>query len=75
MMMAPPPPPQVVTAPFQAAWERNLHNSAHRHPVFFTARLRKPLSELVPAAHLSPVAHGYAYQEAQRGSEGAVPKL
>lgn len=69
------PPPQIIVTPLQAVWERNLHNASHRHPVFFTERLRRPLSGMAPAAQYSPVAHGYAYQDAQRRGEGAGSKL
>ncbi|KAI4870109.1 hypothetical protein F4820DRAFT_321568 [Hypoxylon rubiginosum] len=44
------------------------------HPVFFTERLRR--SPLVPGAPgvTSPVAHGYAYQEAKRTGK-AIPSM
>lgn len=61
-------PPQLV-APFQAAWERHAHDSAHRHPVFFTERLTRPPPAFgigqAPSLAMSPVAQGYVYQEGQ----------
>ncbi|KAK7704597.1 hypothetical protein SLS64_008361 [Diaporthe eres] len=65
-------PPQLV-APFQAAWERHAHHqahdSAHRHPVFFTERLMRPPPAFgigqAPSLAMSPVAQGYVYQEGQ----------
>ncbi|KAH8764179.1 hypothetical protein F5883DRAFT_107197 [Diaporthe sp. PMI_573] len=61
-------PPQLI-APFQAAWERHAHDSANRHPVFFTERLMRipPAFGGTPAPGLamSPVAQGYVYQEGQ----------
>lgn len=64
-------PPQLI-APFQAAWERHAHqahDSAHRHPVFFTERLMRPPpmfgGALAPSVTMSPVAQGYVYQEGQ----------
>ncbi|KAG6365920.1 hypothetical protein INS49_000096 [Diaporthe citri] len=57
-------PPQLV-APFQAAWERHAqqaHDSAHRHPVFFTERLMRPPPAFgigqAPSLAMSPVAQG-----------------
>ncbi|KAJ0117937.1 hypothetical protein N8I77_000417 [Diaporthe amygdali] len=68
----PPLIPQQLIAPFQAAWERHAHqahNSAHRHPVFFTERLMRPPPTLggppAPSLTMSPVAQGYVYQEGQ----------
>ncbi|POS76176.1 hypothetical protein DHEL01_v205426 [Diaporthe helianthi] len=72
----PPPgnlPPQLI-APFQAAWERHAqqvvhHDSANRHPVFFTERLMRPPpppafgGTPAPVLAISPVAQGYVYQE------------
>lgn len=66
-------PPQLI-APFQAAWERHAHHqahdSAHRHPVFFTERLMRPPPAAfgigqAPSLAMSPVAQGYVYQEGQ----------
>lgn len=71
----PPPPPPIppqLIAPFQAAWERHAHqahDSAHRHPVFFTERLTRPPPAFgigqSPSLAMSPVAQGYVYQEGQ----------
>lgn len=67
----PPIPPQLI-APFQAAWERHahqVHDSAHRHPVFFTERLMRPPPAFgigqAPSLAMSPVAQGYVYSEGQ----------
>jgi len=64
-------PPQLI-APFQAAWERHaqqVHDSAYRHPVFFTERLMRPPPGFggtpAPGLAISPVAQGYVYQEGQ----------
>ncbi|KAG8168224.1 hypothetical protein KVR01_003913 [Diaporthe batatas] len=74
----PPPPPGNIppnlVAPFQAAWERHAqraahHDSASRHPVFFTERLMRPPPAFggtpAPVLAMSPVAQGYVYQEGQ----------
>ncbi|UQC89900.1 uncharacterized protein CLUP02_15431 [Colletotrichum lupini] len=54
------------------------HNSSIRHPVFFTEKLRRPPVTLAPGMGLSPVAHGYVYQDGRRrlAAEGnSAPKL
>ncbi|KAK0377198.1 hypothetical protein CLIM01_05452 [Colletotrichum limetticola] len=54
------------------------HNSSIRHPVFFTEKLRRPPVTLAPGMGLSPVAHGYVYQDGRRRltAEGnSAPKL
>ncbi|KAL0776190.1 hypothetical protein CaCOL14_007477 [Colletotrichum acutatum] len=78
--------------PLQSAWERHhvataetamvqqqqQHNSSIRHPVFFTEKLRRPPLTLAPGMGLSPVAHGYVYQDGRRrtAAEGnSAPKL
>jgi len=66
--------------PCQALWggptQRQQHNSSHCHPVFFTDKLRRPPFSLLPGLQSSPVAHGYVYQDAPRGSEKvAGPRL
>ncbi|KAI1142381.1 hypothetical protein F5Y05DRAFT_224611 [Hypoxylon sp. FL0543] len=53
---------------------------AHRdasslHPVFFTERLRRTPFILDTVGVTSPVAHGYAYQEVQRGAVGTIPAM
>jgi len=55
-----PNPPLPAATP---AW-----SASHCHPVFFTDKLRKQpaLLSSASAAQGSPVAHGYAYQDAQR---------
>ncbi|KAH8889814.1 NAD(P)-binding protein [Thozetella sp. PMI_491] len=59
------------------SWERsNLHNASHRHPVFFTEKLRRPPFAIASGAQSSPVAQGYIYQESQRRTDsGTGPKL
>lgn len=60
-----------------------LHNASHRHPVFFTTKLRRPAFALQqtsspssPSPRLSPVAHGYLYRDARRPDEKAAgPRL
>lgn len=75
-MMPPPPRPLQLLA----AWERQAeaaaqHNASVRHPVFFTERLRRPPLVLSPGMGLSPVAHGYVYQDGRRADGAVVPKL
>ncbi|OHE93320.1 hypothetical protein CORC01_11388 [Colletotrichum orchidophilum] len=76
----------------QSAWERHAaanetamaqqyqqqqHNSSIRHPVFFTEKLRRPPLTLAPGMGLSPVAHGYVYQDGRRrlADGNSAPKL
>lgn len=73
-------PPQQRALQLQAAWERQAeaaqHNSSIRHPVFFTEKLRRPPLVLGPGVvGLSPVAHGYAYQDGRRADGISAPKL
>ncbi|KAL1874557.1 hypothetical protein Daus18300_003576 [Diaporthe australafricana] len=63
----PPPPGNILPG---GAWERHAHqahDSAHRHPVFFTERLMRPPPMFggapAPSVTMSPVAQGYVYQE------------
>ncbi len=64
-------------APFQSAWDRSLaHDASHRHPVFFTEKLRRPPFAVASAPQSSPIAHGYVYQESTRANDkGAGPRL
>ncbi|KAK2730338.1 short-chain dehydrogenase/reductase family oxidoreductase [Colletotrichum kahawae] len=67
----PPPPPLLHLQPAAA----QQHNASIRHPVFFTEKLRRPPLVLSPGMGMSPVAHGYVYQDG-RGADGtAGPKL
>ncbi|KAJ3944579.1 uncharacterized protein N0V96_006117 [Colletotrichum fioriniae] len=62
----------------QQQQQQQQHNSSIRHPVFFTERLRRPPVTLAPGMGLSPVAHGYVYQDGRRrlAAEGnSAPKL
>ncbi|KAH6635382.1 hypothetical protein B0J18DRAFT_418646 [Chaetomium sp. MPI-SDFR-AT-0129] len=43
------------------------HSPSHLHPVFFTDKLRRPPFHIVAGPHTSPIAHGYVYQDGQRG--------
>lgn len=55
-----------------------MHDSAVRHPVFFTPRLMPAPEQHAarpPGVVLSPVAHGYVYQNGQRRVGNGVPKL
>lgn len=81
-----PPPPaaaaaagaQGFTVPCQAVWDRQVPSldTSHCHPVFFTDKLRRPPFRVSSAPQSSPVAHGYVYQDAPRGSQtGAGPRL
>ncbi|SPQ23621.1 5ee5b3de-d133-4881-9226-50984bff219f [Thermothielavioides terrestris] len=74
------------TVPCQAVWARqppplpsSPRSSSHCHPVFFTDKLRRQPPFRVsanPHPHASPVAHGYVYQDAPRGSaKSAGPRL
>ncbi|KAI1409597.1 hypothetical protein F5Y13DRAFT_169621 [Hypoxylon sp. FL1857] len=50
-------------------------DASNLHPVFFTERLRRSPFILDAVGVTSPVAHGYAYQEVQRGVNGTVPAM
>ncbi|WQF80523.1 hypothetical protein CDEST_05537 [Colletotrichum destructivum] len=73
------PPPQMRAPQLQTAWERHAgtgqHNSSVRHPVFFTEKLRRPPPSLGPGVGMSPVAHGYVYQDGRRADVASTPKL
>ncbi|KAK6220203.1 short-chain dehydrogenase/reductase family oxidoreductase [Colletotrichum tabaci] len=75
----PAPPPQMRAPQLQTAWERHAgtgqHNSSVRHPVFFTEKLRRPPPSLGPGMGMSPVAHGYVYQDGRRADVASTPKL
>jgi hypothetical protein len=61
--------PAVRLAPYQVP-VAHLHNTSHRHPVFFTDKLRKAPPFAVSMAPVSsPVAHGYVHPESQRTAE------
>ncbi|KAK1965539.1 hypothetical protein LY78DRAFT_693347 [Colletotrichum sublineola] len=66
-------------APLQAAWERHIetvqHNASTRHPVFFTGKLRRLPSSLGLGVGMSPVAHGYVYQDGRRADSTSASKL
>ncbi|KAK1593895.1 uncharacterized protein LY79DRAFT_173422 [Colletotrichum navitas] len=70
---------QTRTPQLQATWERYAetvqHNASTRHPVFFTGKLRRPPSSLGPGTGMSPVAHGYVYQDGRRADGNSAPKL
>ncbi|KAF9881578.1 hypothetical protein CkaCkLH20_00724 [Colletotrichum karsti] len=68
------PPPSRPLQPL-AAWEQHAHNASVRHPVFFTEKLRRPPLILSPGMGLSPVAHGYVYQDGRRADGSSAPKL
>ncbi|KAK4134355.1 NAD(P)-binding protein [Trichocladium antarcticum] len=44
-------------------------NASQIHPVFFTDKLRRPPFAVASAPHSNPIAQGYVYQDAPRGSE------
>ncbi|KAL7972264.1 hypothetical protein HDV63DRAFT_283178 [Trichoderma sp. SZMC 28014] len=73
------PQPAPTAAQLQAIWSKHAspaHNASTTHPVFFTARLRKPSHPApapVPATVFNPVAQGYVYHEARSGEN--APKL
>ncbi|KXX76109.1 hypothetical protein MMYC01_207243 [Madurella mycetomatis] len=72
------PAPQELIVPCQAIWTRQhpVRDSSHCHPVFFTDKLRRPPFTVLSGPQSSPVAHGYAYQDAPRGVEkSAGPRL
>ncbi|KAL8400004.1 hypothetical protein RB594_000421 [Gaeumannomyces avenae] len=71
---APMLPPQTPLAPPPRSAAAFMDPS-RCHPVFFTARAWRPISSGSSAAWQSPVAHGYAYQDSRRQSEGAAPRL
>ncbi|KAK4103707.1 NAD(P)-binding protein [Parathielavia hyrcaniae] len=51
-------------------------NPSQCHPVFFTAKLRRPPFNALSGSQSSPVAHGYVYQDAPGGSKkSGVPRL
>ncbi|KAH9233336.1 hypothetical protein K456DRAFT_53900 [Colletotrichum gloeosporioides 23] len=67
--LAPPPPPLLHLQP------PAQHNASVRHPVFFTEKLRRPPLVLSPGMGMSPVAHGYVYQDGRRADGTSGPKL
>ncbi|KAI1210943.1 uncharacterized protein F4807DRAFT_44146 [Annulohypoxylon truncatum] len=78
------PPPRVshmpsAPAPFSSAPTMIspvvTRDASNLHPVFFTERLRKSPFVLDAVGLTSPVAHGYAYEEARRRAGGAIPAL
>lgn len=90
-MPQPPPPPQQpaatitprhLVAPLQAAWDRHVppahaHDSSVCHPVFFTPRLVRAVSQpsVHPSPAANPVAHGYVYHGLQQRVVVGTPKL
>ncbi|KAK4126234.1 NAD(P)-binding protein [Parathielavia appendiculata] len=63
-------------AEFTGNTQPELFNPSHCHPVFFTAKLRRPPFNVLSGAQLSPVAYGYVYQDAPGGSKkSAGPRL
>ncbi|KAL8285544.1 hypothetical protein RB600_009799 [Gaeumannomyces tritici] len=70
---APMLPPQTPLAPPRSA--AAFMDPSRCHPVFFTARAWRPISGGPSATWQSPIAHGYAYQDSRRQSEGAAPRL
>jgi hypothetical protein len=84
-LQQPPPAPPPTSAqdfivPCQAVWGRptqpEIFNPSHCHPVFFTAKLRRPPFNVLSGPQLNPVAHGYVYQDAPgRSGKPAGPRL
>ncbi|KAK1989306.1 hypothetical protein LZ30DRAFT_776266 [Colletotrichum cereale] len=72
-------PPQTTAPQLRVAWERHAeamqHNASTRHPVFFTEKLRRPPPSLGSGTGMSPVAHGYIYQDGRRADGNSAPKL
>ncbi|KAL2159929.1 hypothetical protein VTH06DRAFT_2062 [Thermothelomyces fergusii] len=73
-------PVQDLMVPCQKLWggqsRPSRHDSSYCHPVFFTDRLRRPPFAIPPGLQSSPVAHGYVYRDAPRGSDKpAGPRL
>lgn len=64
-----------MTTQLQPVWDKHFHSASTRHPVFFTERLRRSPVLTGPSMANSPVAHGYAYQDALRKEGTSVPKL
>jgi hypothetical protein len=66
------------TTAIAAAPPTLLNNASHRHPVFFTTKLRRPAFALGSPSSplLSPVAYGYHYRDGPRPHEKAAgPRL
>ncbi|KAI1815166.1 hypothetical protein GGS20DRAFT_544712 [Poronia punctata] len=61
----------------QAVWERyqpsapRFCDASSLHPVFFTGRLRRSPAA-APGPNLSPVAHGYVYNDERRRPGGPM---
>ncbi|KAI0853006.1 hypothetical protein F5Y00DRAFT_158743 [Daldinia vernicosa] len=66
--------PQGISAPtlYPSTLTTRKMDASSLHPVFFSERLQRSPFVFDAAEVTSPVAHGYAYPETQRGADGSI---